>query len=103
MNHVPSGERLRLVREQIAKLVFPELAGAANGLGFAKLWAEDPWAGGGAWLALPRGQSNLGSTILARAEGRVHFAGEHTAVAGGWMQGAIESGQRAAREVLAAG
>ena len=41
--------------------------------------------------------------ILAAPAGRVHFAGEHTA--GDWaglMEGALRSGQRAAREVLAA-
>jgi len=35
-----------------------------------------------------------------RAEGRVHFAGEHTST--GWMDGALESGYRAAREILEA-
>jgi monoamine oxidase len=39
---------------------------------------------------------------IARPEGRVHFAGEHTSAWMGWMEGAIESGERAAREVLAA-
>jgi monoamine oxidase len=36
---------------------------------------------------------------LARPEGRVHFAGDHTSAWSGWMQGALESGLRAAREV----
>jgi monoamine oxidase len=43
------------------------------------------------------------STIMpniARPEGRIHFAGEHTSSWMGWMQGALESGERAAREVL---
>ena len=34
-----------------------------------------------------------------RAEGRVHFAGEHASLAHAWIQGAIESGLRAALEV----
>ncbi len=41
--------------------------------------------------------------VLAAPAGRVHFAGEHTA--GDWaglMEGALRSGERAAREVLAA-
>jgi monoamine oxidase len=37
---------------------------------------------------------------IARPEGRVHFAGEHTSSWMGWMQGALESGERAAAEVL---
>jgi monoamine oxidase len=31
----------------------------------------------------------------------VHFAGEHTSRFQGWMQGALQSGLRAAREVTA--
>ena len=36
---------------------------------------------------------------IAVPEGRVHFAGEHTTLSHGWMQGAIESGIRVAVEV----
>jgi monoamine oxidase len=36
---------------------------------------------------------------LARSEGRVHFAGDHTSAWFCWMQGALESGNRAAREI----
>ena len=39
---------------------------------------------------------------IARPEGRLHFAGEHASRLPGWIQGAIESGQRAADEVHAA-
>jgi monoamine oxidase len=38
--------------------------------------------------------------VLASAESGLHFAGEHTSVWTGWMEGALESGERAAREVL---
>jgi monoamine oxidase len=37
-----------------------------------------------------------------RAEGRMHFAGEHVSMAPQWMEGAIESGQRVAREITEA-
>lgn len=41
--------------------------------------------------------------LEAEPAGRVHFAGEHTSVAAqGYMEGAAESGARAAREILAA-
>jgi monoamine oxidase len=36
---------------------------------------------------------------IARPEGRVHFAGEHTSMWPGWMQGALESGNRVAHEI----
>lgn len=38
--------------------------------------------------------------FLAVPEGRLHFAGEHTSPFIGYMEGALESGMRAAREVL---
>jgi len=38
--------------------------------------------------------------VLASAENGLHFAGEHTSIWTGWMEGALESGERAAREVL---
>jgi monoamine oxidase len=36
---------------------------------------------------------------MAIPGGRVHFAGEHASSSPGWMQGALESGNRVAREV----
>jgi len=37
---------------------------------------------------------------VALPEGKIHLAGEHTSVwIDGWMQGALESGNRVAREV----
>ena len=36
---------------------------------------------------------------IARAEGRIHFAGEHTSLWPAFMQGALESGERVAREI----
>jgi Flavin containing amine oxidoreductase len=43
------------------------------------------------------------SRAIAREEGGVHFAGEHTSVAyRGFLEGAVESGERCAREVLRA-
>jgi monoamine oxidase len=38
--------------------------------------------------------------VLASAESGLHFAGEHTSIWTGWMEGALESGERAARELL---
>ena len=37
--------------------------------------------------------------VIPLPEGRIHFAGDHTSALPGWMQGALESGIRAATEV----
>jgi monoamine oxidase len=62
-------------------------------------WTLDQWARG-AFAVFHPGQMSAIMPDIARPEGRIHFAGEHTSSWMGWMQGAIESGERAAREVL---
>jgi monoamine oxidase len=93
--------KLRWVRDEIAALAFPLIRDEWNGRGVAKLWHDDEWAGG-AWLSPKPHQFLQGFHTWGRAEGRIHFAGEHTSLYAGWMQGGIESGQRAACEVAAA-
>jgi monoamine oxidase len=101
MGAVRPRNRLAYVQDHMAKLIFPDIAGEWNGLGYTKLWHEDPWAGG-AWLSPKPNQFIQGFHVWGRPEGRIHFAGEHTSLYAGWMQGAIESGQRAACEVAEA-
>ena len=62
--------------------------------GAVKCWGEDPWAGC-AWTH----PSGLQLVAVNAPEGRVHFAGEHASVYASWMNGALESGNRAARAV----
>ena len=69
--------------------------------GVTKCWDEDEWARGASAYYKP-GQFSSLLPHVARPEGRIHFAGEHTSVwIDGWMQGALESGDRVAREVNA--
>lgn len=70
--------------------------------GTSHIWHEDPWARGGFTYFEP-GQMATLLPIAQRPEGRIHFAGEHTSAWHGWMNGALESGNRAAEEVNNAG
>jgi monoamine oxidase len=70
-------------------------------LGFVKVWDRDPWARGAVAYLLPGQVASL-EPHIAQPEGRIHFAGEHASSLRGWMQGAFESGRRAASEVDAA-
>ncbi|MDN3015616.1 flavin monoamine oxidase family protein [Paenibacillus sp. BSR1-1] len=61
-------------------------------------WVDNPYALG-ALATFKPGQEHELFPYIAIPEGRVHFAGEHTTLTHGWMQGAIESGIRVANEV----
>ena len=71
-------------------------------VGASKMWHDDPFAGGAFALFEPSQQSLLYQHIIA-PEGRLHFAGEHASLCHAWIQGAIESGLRAALEINAIG
>jgi monoamine oxidase len=66
-----------------------------------KAWQEDPWQGG-AWGWAPTGDLKWMYQAMRRPERNVHFAGEHTSPWIAWMNGALESADRVASEVLAA-
>lgn len=91
------GEEARVdaARDQ-ATQIFPELRTEYEG-GLSHCWGLDPWERGSFALHIP-GQIGFIDT-LAAAEGRIHFAGEHTSPWTGWMQGALESARRVVREI----
>lgn len=62
-------------------------------------WISDPWARG-AGAEFHPGQLSRHYQALRARVGRIHFAGEHTSPWSGWMNGALESGHRAAAEIL---
>lgn len=67
-----------------------------------KDWTADPWSAGCYVGVMPPGLLTRAGEALRRPCGRIHFAGTETAVRwAGYIDGAIESGERAADEVLA--
>jgi monoamine oxidase len=61
-------------------------------------WRQDPFAKGG-WYVPPPGILSAFHGALGRPEGRIAFAGADVAVRWiGWIDGALETGARAARE-----
>jgi monoamine oxidase len=82
--------------------LFPGSSGnAIAGQAYLDNWRMDPWARGSYAYNRP-GDFIAFEGIQAEPEGNVFFAGEHTAsyIHSGYMNGAVESGQRAAREVV---
>lgn len=88
--------RLALAAEQLEK-VHPGFARHYE-TGTAVVWGAEPFARGGYPFWQP-GRLAAQVPELAGAAGRVHFAGEHTSLLARTMEGALESGVRAAREV----
>jgi monoamine oxidase len=90
-------ERLNFALEQAEK-VYPAITENFEG-GTSKCWDADEWVRGATAFYKP-GQITSLLPHVARPEGRVHFAGEHTSVwIDGWMQGALELGMRVAKEI----
>ncbi len=68
--------------------------------GSTHAWTLDEWSGG-AWASPSEDQYDALQTHIGKAEGRIHFAGEHASDYHGWMQGALASGIREATEIHA--
>jgi monoamine oxidase len=93
-------ERRDLVLSSLARYFGSEaLAPAAY---VEKIWDADPFAGGCPVASPGPGVLTGFADALRDPVGRIHWAGTETAaVWNGYMEGALESGERAAHEVLA--
>ena len=78
--------------------LYPDSAGVVK---FKKLvrWHLDPLSRG-AWALWRPGQILKYADLLHNTEDRIFFAGEHTAYASSGMEGAAESGERSAMQVM---
>ena len=88
--------RVAFAVEQVER-AFPGIREHVEGA-YSQCWDTDPWARGATRL-MNVGQVTALHPHIGRADGRLHFAGEHTSLWFAWMNGALESGVRAAREV----
>ncbi|HEV7751072.1 MAG TPA: FAD-dependent oxidoreductase [Baekduia sp.] len=82
--------------------VLPGITAAWDGRATVDAWPTYPWTKG-SYSYFKVGQYTRFSGAEAEVAGACHFAGEHTSQDfQGYLNGAVESGQRAASEVLAA-
>ena len=80
--------------------VFPALRASFERARFMD-WPSDPWVKGSYSFPAPGEVTTLGPQLQQPLEGRVFLAGEHTCYAFvGYMEGALESGARAARRII---
>ncbi len=96
-NSLNDDQKITQSLEDLAKIhgpkVFEEYLTSAS---FS--WSQNQFSGGCFTLFKPN-QITEFESIVKKPEGRVHFAGEHTSDFHGWIEGAVESGVRAAFEI----
>jgi monoamine oxidase len=97
---LPAADRICQALDDVAE-IHPQIVEEFE-IGVSKMWHDDEFAGG-AFALFDPGQQTLLHSHIIKPEGRIHFAGEHASLAHAWIQGAIESGLRAAHEVHRAG
>ncbi|MGW7492226.1 FAD-dependent oxidoreductase [Streptomyces sp. NPDC054786] len=66
-----------------------------TGAGQTQSWLRDPYACGEAAVYTPHQMTGFHLDVV-RAEGPVHFAGEHVSLKHAWIEGAVETAVRAA-------
>jgi monoamine oxidase len=77
--------------------VFPGTAAHVE-RGASWCWETEQWSRG-AFAAYSPGQMLALYPHLSQPHGRIHLAGEHASIWPGWMQGALSSGLRAAKQI----
>jgi monoamine oxidase len=95
----------QVVKKTLAALdrVFPGTSRAfIEGQAYLDYWPADPWIKG-SYAFYKVGAFTTFAGVESKRQGNVHMAGEHTEPYGnkGLMNGAVASGERAAREILA--
>ncbi len=97
LDAMPEDEQVATVLAEFAKI----RPSTAEKLTNAKTvsWGADPYSKGAYANFLP-GQVTRLKPVMDKPWHRIHFAGEHTAVTTPGMEGAIETAQRAANEII---
>jgi monoamine oxidase len=96
----PEAERRQAAVDAFARLLGPEAASPVAYID--KDWNSDPWIRGCSVGLMASGAMTTCGEALREPVGRIHWAGTETATQWcGFMDGAVESGERAAREVVA--
>ncbi len=83
-----------------AEEILPGLSPLWNGLSTLDVWSRNPWSLG-SYSSLPPGYWTTLLGVEGLPEGNIFFAGEHTWPQSGYLNSAVASGTRAAKQVQA--
>ncbi len=90
-------ERIAAVQDQFAE-VYPQLAGQETSHRSTIAWTKERYTGGGYAVPHP-GQMAAFWPVIRSGTGRIRFAGEHTETLAGYMESAVRSGHRIAKQL----
>ncbi|XP_030008562.1 L-amino-acid oxidase [Sphaeramia orbicularis] len=90
-------ELMAVVLEDLVKIHGEDIRLLWTG-GLVKKWGLDPYSLGAFTLFTPYQQGHYARELF-QSEGRVHFAGEHTATPHGWIETAMKSALRAVKNI----
>ncbi len=96
MTALPEPERTSVLLGHV-EAVFPGIGPEIEGVHWFS-WDDEEWSLGD-YISFAPGELTALRPHIAPPDGLLHFAGEHTSDRPGWMDGAIASGHRAAREI----
>ena len=92
-------QRKALIQKEFSQFVGPQALTAIDYI--EHVWDQEPWARGAYMGFMPPGVMTTYGKYLRKPSGRIHWAGTETAREwAGYIDGAIESGDRVAAEVL---
>ena len=97
---VPDRQALARICLGGAQEILPGLGGLWNGLSTLDVWSRNPWSLG-SYSSLPPGYWTTLLGVEGLPEGNTFFAGEHTWPSAGYLNSAVASGNRAAKQVQA--
>jgi monoamine oxidase len=97
---LPDEERIRCAAGEIEK-IFPGSSDLIEHTATVA-WPNEPYTRA-SYAALAPGQVTAHWRTLFEPAGRLFFAGEHASAIQGYMEGAVESGQRAAATIISSG
>jgi monoamine oxidase len=92
-------ERMHVIESEMRDV--HGIAAPATG-GFSRAWSAEPRYGG-SYAAYGPNQVTSFWEVLRRPHGRIWLAGEHVATWTGYLEGAVESGERVAGDIRDAG
>jgi len=99
LRRLDAASRRRAVLDAFTRLFGPQALEPTHFLEHS--WGDEPWSRGCYLGFFPPGVWTTLGHALRQPEGRIHWAGTETAREWtGYIEGALESGERAAREVL---